>query len=201
MRYAKDSSALFNPRQFYWQDLYNTQRRYITRPFSIATIQKSALIGMISKNVVAYFYHWNRLLESVNLYLPKNKRILFSPHWMVFSAGFIIGCTLHFIDTRLWKERKWDAEPGVMLPVRRPFLHRIYMQYIKMKWSMFLYYHGLFLDKKDLDMALNIEHIAQGRMYRRTLAMEYAYKEKRMKMRDDRYDFLDFSAQHGQTIS
>lgn len=159
------------------------------------------LVGLFSKNVVAFFYHWNRLLESVNLYLPKAKRLVFSPHWLVFSVGFGLGCALHAFSTRLWIEQKWDSEPGLMLPVRRSFLQRMYGHYIQMKWKMFLSYHGLFLNRIDLNMAMDIEQTARGRMYRKTLALEYAYKQKKMKLRDDRYDFLDFSSQHGQTIS
>ena len=198
MRYAKDSFALFNPRQFYWEDLYLIQRRYLTRPFNLIIFQRSVFVSMIAKHVVAFCYHWNRLLESVNLYLPKNKRLVFSPHWLVFSAGYVLGCVLHSYSVRVWKEQKWDSEPGLMLPVRRPFLQRTWKYYITMKWCMFLSYHGLFLDKDDLDMALQIEQIYSGRMYRNTLALEYAYKQKKMKLRDDRYDFLDFSPQYGQ---
>ena len=201
MRYSKDSSAFFNPRQFYWEDLHITQRRYLTRPFSFVNFRKPMLITLVSKHAVAFFYHWNRLLESASLYLPKNKRLVFSPHWLVVSAGFVLGSALHALDTRLWIEKKWDSDPGLMMPMRKSFLKRMINHYFFKKWNMFLYYHGLFLNRMDLDMAFELEQVNQGRMYRKTLAMEYAYKQKKMKLRDDRYDFLDFSAQHGQNIS
>ena len=201
MRYAKDSFALFNPRQFYWEELFITQRRYLTRPLTFATFQRFNVSDMLSKNITVFFYHYNRLMESVTLYLPKNKRLVFSPHWWVFSVGFGLGCVLHDWEARLWKERKWDVEPGSMLPVRRPTLRRVLFYCIFMKWKMMLYYNGLFVNQKDLDMYMDVEHLAQGRLYRRTLAMEYAYKEKRIAMRDDRYDFLDLTPQHGLAIS
>jgi hypothetical protein len=158
---------------------------------------RQVAVNIMMRNYIAFFKHWSPLMEGINLYIPKRKKLLFSPHWWVFVGGFVIGSALHRVELRLWKERKWDKEPGCMIPVRQALPVRVYNYLFIMKWVTFLYYNGLFINEKDLTTHLELEHIYQGRKYRRTLAMEYVFKEKQMKLRDDRYDFLNLSTTHG----
>lgn len=112
--------------------------------------------------------------------------------------AFIAGCSTHHTETKLWKEKKWDKEPGAIIPLRKNPALRFWNYVVEYKYKPMLYYFGLFLREKDLDPQIDLGQFALGRKYRRFLLMEYSRRQSLAKFREQKYDFLEISPMYGK---
>ena len=196
IRHPKDSGPEKNPRGAYWETQYASQRRYRLVPFNI----NKYLYDYEARGFTNYtlWISRNWLWEGIGKYVPLRLNITGRVEVYFMCAGVIIASVLHHLDVRLWKEKKWDLEPGARLPLRRPLMFRAYHWMINIKLLPMLYYIGLFIEDKDLDTNVDLQQIAEGRLYRRFLIMQYARKMRYNLRRDSRYDFLELSPSHNR---
>lgn len=85
-----------------------------------------------------------------------------------------------------------------MIPLRVKLPFRIYHYFIDIKLKPALYYMGIWVQKEDLVMDVNIEQIQMGRLYRRFLCLQYARKMGYSVFRNSSYDFLEISENYGR---
>mmetsp|Transcript_12613 Transcript_12613/g.12694 ORF Transcript_12613/g.12694 Transcript_12613/m.12694 type:complete len:136 (+) Transcript_12613:191-598(+) len=132
------------------------------------------------------------------MYVPRSLRYTeFGPH-NVLWIGILIGFIFHHINTKLWKERIWDKEPGAVIPFRNGTAIRAKNYIVNYTIRPFIYYFGLFIKELDLDSTIDLAQAQAGRKYRRYLFMEYARRNSLDKFRDKNYDFLEISRMYGK---
>lgn len=196
MRFFKDSSKEHNYRARYWYGMMMSQRFYRLYPFAfIRSI-------VLTKHGV---YHYSTLLRSnselwkqLYKYIPSK---YFFMNWQsvkVFYCSVLLFSLAYHIESRLWKERKFDKEPGQTIPLRNKLPYRLYYYLYEIKLKPVLYYMGIWIQKEDIVMDVNIEQIQMGRLYRRFLCLQYARKMGYSIYRNSSYDFLEISENYGR---
>mmetsp|Transcript_25684 Transcript_25684/g.44987 ORF Transcript_25684/g.44987 Transcript_25684/m.44987 type:complete len:195 (-) Transcript_25684:8328-8912(-) len=193
MRFYKDSLHNVNPRAFYWyrQDL--SQRRHKLLPFSIIRYCQGA-IDRFGHFGTSFYFHYNPFIEGLSMH--RNREFLQSYNTKVFLAGalgFVVVNAVLLFETRLWKERKWDEEPGCRIPLRNRHAERLYNQVVNVWLLPNLMYYGLIVADRDLNPSVDANQISGGRRFRHFLVAEYVRKEKLKANRDTRYDFLELA--------
>jgi hypothetical protein len=138
------------------------------------------------------------LWQSIYRYIPAKKNLGPIIEIRMFIIGVFLMSTYFHIESRLWKERKWDKEPGEILPLRNRIFLRAYNHFYHVKILPFLYYFGLNIEDVDLNIHVDIQQISIGRLYRRFLCMQYARKMGYIKFRNSNYDFLEISENYGK---
>jgi hypothetical protein len=196
MRYYKDSSKEHNYRARFWQSMLTVHKPYRLYPFAFARL---------SANFYHSPFHYINLVDSgpkmwkyLYKYIPSS---LFFQHWQstkVFICSVLLFSLIFHFESRLWKEKKFDKEPGQMIPLRNRFLFRAYHYLIDIKLKPLLYYTGIWIQQEDLAMEVDIEQIATGRLYRRFLCLQYARKMGYSVYRNSSYDFLEVSENYGK---
>ena len=196
MRYYKDSSSIYNYRESFWNSQAITQAPHKLHPFSF-----SKYTHLTNDRI----FHYSLLLrnrpylwQSLYRYIPAKKNLGPIFELRLFMIGIFIISTLFHIESRLWKERKWDREPGEILPLRNRSVVRAYHYIYNIKLIPFLYYFGLNISDNDTNIHVNIQQVSQGRLYRRFLCMQYARKMQYLKFRNSDYDFLEISENYGK---
>ena len=193
MRFLKDSFISKNPRQRFWESQYASHRRHRLMPFNLIKylfdygerLQVNNILLVDGKN-----WFW----KGIEKYIPNRMNVSDRGQLGFFVFGVLLGSLFQSFEARLWKEKKWDIEPGCQIPLRKPFTVRAYKWLIDLKLKPLLYYVGLFIEDIDLDTNVDLTQISEGRKYRRFLVMQYARKMRYNLRRDSRYDFLEISS-------
>jgi hypothetical protein len=196
MRYYKDSSSIYNYRETFWDSQIFSQGSQKLHPFTFGKYSNLSYEGPHIYNLILR----NRpyLWQSIYRYIPAKKNLGPIIEIRMFIIGVFLMSTYFHIESRLWKERKWDKEPGEILPLRNRIFLRAYNHFYHVKILPFLYYFGLNIEDVDLNIHVDIQQISIGRLYRRFLCMQYARKMGYIKFRNSNYDFLEISENYGK---
>lgn len=197
MRYWKDSFIEINPRARFWNSQIAAQKRHRLMPFSLV----KPLFNWQERTKIFYyanFMHWNTFFEGISVYVPRRLKLHFWGELVVFLGFFALGSAVHHFETKLWKEKKWEKDPGCVIPFRKPALVRFYNWLVEVKIKSNLYYIGLFTEDKDLEPHLDLQQFVEGRKYRRFLIAEYSRRNFLSAQRNESYDFLEISPMYGK---
>ncbi|CAG9317655.1 unnamed protein product [Blepharisma stoltei] len=196
VRFFKDSFVDMNPRGIYWElqsRVLKRNRLWVSMP-RIPPIRRDAFQIFM----VAVTKHWNYLFEGISMYVPRSLRYAELGAYGFLWIGLLIGIIFHHTETKLWREKIWDKEPGAVIPLRRNFFVRAKNYILNYNVKPFIYYFGLFIKERDLDSTIDLAQAQAGRKYRRFLFMEYARRNSLEKFRDKNYDFLEISKMYGK---
>jgi hypothetical protein len=196
MRYLKDSFTDQNPRAKFWKSQNVIMKNTSTLPFSFYKY----LYNWQQKVYVQYFTlkYQNVQLKEISKYFTSRARVSQRLDASLLAVGIVIGSLLTHFNNRLFKERKWDEEPGAMIPIQTFLFKRIYTSIITINYVALLYYVGLYIEDKDLAPNIDLTQISQGRIYRRFLVRQYCRKQEYSKKRKGKYDFLEISPEYAR---
>lgn len=199
MRLLKDSHAFINPRGLFWNMQLGARRNNRLMPFP----RMRLFDGLTSRGRTMYYAYWKHykvLYEGLNKYVPYANKATEWPVSIWFLIGYTIGSIGFNWSKKLWKENKWFEEPGCMIPVRKGVAARFWNYIVEIKFKPLAYYFGLFMEEADLNTHVEVQQFGEGRKFRRYLIQEFIRRQDLIKIRDDRYDFLEISPKHGKEL-
>jgi hypothetical protein len=161
VRLGDDAREDVNPRAYFWNQYENSFDR--TRVYGFSFHRFLTRIGQqyaTRRNVV--FYHWNHHMETTGMYVPNRFKVSVKTHIIVFGSCIILGSIAQSFEYRLWKERKWDKEPGGRVPMRKHIIERAYNSLVNYYLRPFMYKHAIRSIEKDFT-PLELEHFSGGR--------------------------------------
>jgi hypothetical protein len=194
----KDSYGEINPRSLFWMHQDIVQRQEKTLPFSVNRMLPLAL-QRTKHFFSAFYYHYNPLAEGLKMHRHRElTQPVYTRIAIVGIAVFVVVNAAFLFETKLWMERKWDEEPGCRIPMRHRHSNQLFNLVVNYWLRPNLMYYGVLMEDKDLDPAVDAKQIGGGRHFRRFLVADYIRKQKLLKIRDSRYDFLELSPEHGK---
>lgn len=114
-RMMKDSLVWVSPRQDFWTAQENAMNQQRRMPFTYAK-HLYRYREKAAQRVIAFTKHFNPLWDNLSMYVPKSLKGIYWSELMAFWAGVLVIGFIHAWEHQLWKERKWDKEPGCPIP-------------------------------------------------------------------------------------